>query len=67
MERINDDGEIEFAIQDNKNGKGLQSTIDNKHKQYNNIHGAIYKLQGVNINLLTPEESNIVIDSMANP
>jgi hypothetical protein len=66
---IKDNGLIEFtAGAPTTAAKSLLKTnSDFLGDEYSNMMGCIFKLSGVNINLLTSQESNVVINNMAEP
>jgi hypothetical protein len=66
IECIHDNGDIEFNVKSPNKG-GLKSVNDNHSFNKDNMHGVLFKLSGVNVGLLTNDESNRVIDAMANP
>jgi hypothetical protein len=71
IERISENGEIEFldkpvpayanSTSELKTAGGVDA-IPNK-----SVRAAVYKLAGVNVELLTNEEANVIIESMSEP
>jgi hypothetical protein len=68
IEQINNDGEIVYGIKTGtEKNSALKSVSENVNNKLKHIHARLFKLTGVNVHLLTPDESNRVIDNMAIP
>lgn len=68
IESIADDGLITFQQKmGSDKSTSLKQTGGNLGEEYSNMMGVVFKMNGVNVSLLTNMESNIVVETMANP